>query len=630
LSYPKSIDHKNSEMRPNASETLGELNISREIKSLVKALSDKNKNVREKAAETLGKLKDIRAVVPLIKSLSDENVFVKMASENSLKKIKDPRAVVPLSRALDDKDLYTRIVSANILGDLTDVRAVDPLIKALADDSTFVRIAATKSLGKLKDCRAVDPLIETLEDTNTNLREAAVESLGKLKDIRAVDPLIKALSDKSPNVRAAAAKYLAKDIRTVEPLIKALADKSFFVRASAVALLGELKDIRAVEQIVKLLKNKEIIKQLNDEDIDIVNICSISLNKILIDFVHNHSFYSIYLYFFKYGLHPDIVRIYYLISHSISSDNTSSNESMILNVRILISTVLMLLPQTLLFFFLIGSFPAYFILINLNKNYILNDFFYTYAIIVLSEICGTFLGSILIVIFKNELLLIPIKNDYSLEITFIISVGFYTVLFALPIIYSIIKENKKWRSICIETSKIMCKTCCSHLIYNRKELPLLVRWTNRTIATEKKILHGQMHEYFFCIKCGKHFVYTNLEQNFETNIDKIIGVIGKDIHNYEIEVNGDNRIIYLNMIQNKKLRMADIDMLEIYITNKSNLDYNEICMQITRRILTYSSRTKRQKEIPVRISRIAEKALLKDNTIKVLENYFKNIQYFVE
>jgi HEAT repeat protein len=266
---------------------------SQRLEPLVAALGDKDSGVRWQAAEALGQLGDQRAVEPLVAALGDKEKWVHQHAAIALGRIGDSRAVEPLVAALGDnegKNLLRQDV-AEALGQLGDQRAVEPLVAALGDKEKWVRQHAAIALGQLgwkpvdetqrvslaiaqRDwdqtvslgLAAVEPLVAALGDKDSGVREQAAEALGRIGDSRAVEPLVAALGDKeslwSGLVRRYAAEALGRigDNRAVGPLVATLEDKEdrdWVRRRNAAEALGRIGDNRAVEPLIATLEDKE-------------------------------------------------------------------------------------------------------------------------------------------------------------------------------------------------------------------------------------------------------------------------------------------------------------------------------------------------------------------------------------
>jgi len=123
----------------------------RDVEGLIKALGyEKNSDVRKNVAEALGEIGDARAVEPLIRADYDPDpTSVSYNAEDALHKIGEP--------------------------------AVEPLIILLNDADSRVRFSATWALGAIGDRRAVKPLRKALNDTNEGVSEGAAQALYKIQ-----------------------------------------------------------------------------------------------------------------------------------------------------------------------------------------------------------------------------------------------------------------------------------------------------------------------------------------------------------------------------------------------------------------------------------------------------------------
>jgi HEAT repeat protein len=75
------------------------------VEPLIAVLKDKDSEIRENSAEALGEIGDARAVDPLIAALKDNDKDVRWHAASALGEIGDTRAVEPLIAALKDEDM---------------------------------------------------------------------------------------------------------------------------------------------------------------------------------------------------------------------------------------------------------------------------------------------------------------------------------------------------------------------------------------------------------------------------------------------------------------------------------------------------------------------------------------------
>ena len=246
------------------------------IGKLIKALEHKESSVRLDAANALGELGDTRAVEPLIAALNDKEVDVRKAATNALGQIGDIRAVEPIADRLKDNDFFVKKKAIWALGQIEGPESVKLLISTLSDDKSYMREFAANALDlsgwspdkseagaaywvarlQWKRCieigtLAVAPLIKALKDHRQEIRKGAADSLYKL--------------GWQPNKDETAVLYWAAKLRwdqcvelgsiAVEPLISALSDKDKYVREGAAGALGKIGDAQAVNYLIVNLKD---------------------------------------------------------------------------------------------------------------------------------------------------------------------------------------------------------------------------------------------------------------------------------------------------------------------------------------------------------------------------------------
>jgi len=257
-----------------------------DVKKLIQTLKDeKDSLVRENAADALGEISDPRVIEQLIFTLKDENSDVRSAAAKALGKIRDPRAVNPLITALKDKNSdYVQQIAAESLGKIGDARAVDPLLATFKGRGFSHRYAVERALIMIGSC-GVNSLILALEGKEKKVREVAAKALGLIGDIRAVDPLIVALKDNNRDVYRAAAValdtfnwkpttdensawyWIAKGdwekcvligTEAVDPLLAKLEKGNYKERKACAMILGKIGDARAIEPLIIALKDENM------------------------------------------------------------------------------------------------------------------------------------------------------------------------------------------------------------------------------------------------------------------------------------------------------------------------------------------------------------------------------------
>lgn len=176
-SHLQDLSHKDSSVRVEAVEALGQFGGTQEIESLIQALNDEDLNVRKKAAEALG-------------NIGDEN------------------AVEAITQSVDGKKMKNYIL--DVLAKIGDEKATGYILQAAKDNSITIRGDAYEALKKIKNNKAVDSLIRALDDENKYVRTFASIALGNIGGDRAREALNKAIKDKSFRVRRFAKMALNK------------------------------------------------------------------------------------------------------------------------------------------------------------------------------------------------------------------------------------------------------------------------------------------------------------------------------------------------------------------------------------------------------------------------------------
>ncbi len=286
------LDDKNSEVRRNACEALGNIGkkaaMNVAINKLVSALGDESQDVRLEACEALGKIGEKAATNEVINkllnsALEDEHHNVRWSACKTLEKIGE-KAVT--------NEVINRLVSA--LGDASeDVRqnacqaiekmdekvatneVINKLVGALGDEKEHIRSSARQALGNMGEKAAtnevINNLVSALENESEYVRKYACYVLGDMGEKAAtnevINKLVSALEDESWYVRRSAC-YTLRDIgekattkEVINKLGTALEDESEHVRVIACEALGKIGEKAATNEVI----NKLLSSALEDE-----------------------------------------------------------------------------------------------------------------------------------------------------------------------------------------------------------------------------------------------------------------------------------------------------------------------------------------------------------------------------
>ncbi len=122
--------------------------------------------------------------------------------------------------------------------------------------------------------KAAPSLLNALNEDDVYVRRNAIRVLGQIKtlDTEVVPSLIRALDDSDPEVRSYAARTLGqvKAVDAVPVLKLALLDRVGFVRREAILALGQIKMVDTVP---------ELIDTLNDDDVNVWSVTTMTLNQ---------------------------------------------------------------------------------------------------------------------------------------------------------------------------------------------------------------------------------------------------------------------------------------------------------------------------------------------------------------
>jgi HEAT repeat protein len=322
----KALDYKDSKIRADAAQALGDLKDRRAIQRLsVRAFTDEpavreaaarallqiDANWREsesgrvglrevgvphvkvlrqlrwtsgaswvagwsKAAAALGEIADERAVEALVDAATVDTVklegfyvhvddFAKTreAIVEVLRKIGGERAINLLAAKLKAD---ARCAAAQVLGEMRDARAV-PALVAVLPRAFEAKRNVIEALGKIGDPRAAEALLDALGQYSEEAdKVAAIKALGLIGDRRAVDTLSKMVRGPYGAAAMNALRQIG-ELGDVEPMItvlRAAGSAQEYERLAAIDTLRESHDPRAVEAMVDVAINDYIFANVRE------------------------------------------------------------------------------------------------------------------------------------------------------------------------------------------------------------------------------------------------------------------------------------------------------------------------------------------------------------------------------
>jgi HEAT repeat protein len=194
------------------------------VDELIALLKHKDSGVRREAAEALGELTDPLALEPLLQSLTDLDPDVQHSARRALESLGwRPESEVSSENPLERGRylvLRKRWAELEAMGEL----AVDPLIEALNHGDKYVRWRAARTLGRLGNPKATEYLMIALRDEDAGVLKGVTFALGKLVGEHLLTPVIQVLTVEDEKIRLKAADVLARthDPRVIDPLIRTL------------------------------------------------------------------------------------------------------------------------------------------------------------------------------------------------------------------------------------------------------------------------------------------------------------------------------------------------------------------------------------------------------------------------
>ena len=560
--------------RRAAAEALGRIDPDEPRSEVVEALIialNKDRGIRKAVAKALGQIGDTRAVEPLIVALRDtwedwegsrsavvdalgridpdwprsevakrqipafisalvnkKDDGVRWAAAEALVKIGAP-AVEPLIAALRDRhfDVRSTVVTAlsRIVPDWprseAAKRQVPVFIAALGDKDWRVRWAAADDLGQIGDARAVEPLIAVLRDKDNWVRLGAAEALGWIGDTRAVEPLIVALRDEMKNVRQSAAQSLERISprwtqreaakRQGPALIAALRDEDASVRTIAAGTLGQIGDVRALEPLIPLLWDANA--HLRQET-------ALAIGRIITP-----------------QQDSALLRLKVTLALTLNA--------LVNALEYLMSSLLLFLTWGLIAYRVVRQFRWYEIHHGLKIRIFCIFYMLAFAV---GLLC---------------LFAIASAPDNVPTLPWVIFIVPAAALFLLfhPLAW------RPWVQAKRAAEEFVCGECARRYVLG-PGLHWLVRWTGRTLATERLKLHNDFKDYFVCGGCGsnKHRI---------EGIREVVGVVGGPAARQGLYFQRRDEEKFHGALwseQELTARHADIDRLVIRAGNVSNYE----------------------------------------------------------
>lgn len=275
----RSLSHKNSLVRAQAAEVLGDLkkHASPAIPRLIPLLKDKSASVRESVVRTLGVLAPypMQVIPVLLRLLRDSNSKVRIQAAWALGRMgtKAKAAIPGLHRALDDSSAGVReyaVQSLRVFGSLA-LSSTPKLIRMLKDPNASVRKAVVMTLGTTGYTkRKVVVFRQAMQDSSFEVKEAILQVLAKFlpheQSIQNV--LLLGLRDKQWIVRILTlrlfGKMEAKALFALPAILRAVNDKNAGVREDALYCIGKLgrRAVSAVPVVIQKLNDpKSSVRQ---------------------------------------------------------------------------------------------------------------------------------------------------------------------------------------------------------------------------------------------------------------------------------------------------------------------------------------------------------------------------------
>lgn len=291
------------EDRASAYFIIGSIGDSNLFEYLKQGVSEISVMVRKQVAKALGNFANPFIIDPIMKLLGDEDYQIRnMASSVALDK-KDMffEHLINMLPIADSVQKKVQIIG--LLGGIGNKKAADTIVELLKDTDEEIRLRAVIALGKLNVTPA-NVLLPLLGDGSSKVRSATVKVLGRLDPVLLRTCITKMLTDENERARANAIEALALNPTegSVDIFKKYLLDDHYRVRASASIALWKSNSRDGIPVLKELLSSEEkwhratalyafgeigstefledILKFLDDEDLDIKRLAAAALEKI--------------------------------------------------------------------------------------------------------------------------------------------------------------------------------------------------------------------------------------------------------------------------------------------------------------------------------------------------------------
>lgn len=255
------LEHKDSEVREEAVETLAKYNSTKVIKSLKEAMWDESYSVRTAAASSLSKIIGIRSMLQELRGMAShaQPIYRQVAAE-SLGTIKTVSSVKILKKMINDNHPLVKVSAAESLAILDETSSVQEMLELLEDEHYLVRVQAVETIGRVGSLDAEDSLIDILQkDKNILVRSFAAEALGEIgskKSVKIIKEILR--NEPSEDIKLAmyAALYYLGVNGTLQKLFEFLDSNSINIRCRTINILSRILNDENEAHIIDVILNQ--------------------------------------------------------------------------------------------------------------------------------------------------------------------------------------------------------------------------------------------------------------------------------------------------------------------------------------------------------------------------------------